>query len=225
MKTKNKNCNMLIFTLIELLVVIAIIAILASMLLPTLNKARDKAKTIRCISNLKQLGNCVVFYINDNSDYLPPCREQSTGTIWWYSYLRTYLNDPSNSYNLRNKAFVCPQEVQTDFKITSSISGTGLNYAYNVFIRSQLVDVEKSKYRKLTHIKKPSARPLILDYYRADSNYPYFSEYDVCYEPYTPRIMRHGVMTNVLFLDMNVASVNSYIWREKYDIVRLYVNY
>lgn len=86
------------FTLIELLIVISIIAILASLLLPALNKARTKARAIQCISNLKQVGTALALYARDYT-YFPAANPTVTyghNLQFWQIRIAPYLNmDPS----------------------------------------------------------------------------------------------------------------------------------
>jgi prepilin-type N-terminal cleavage/methylation domain-containing protein/prepilin-type processing-associated H-X9-DG protein len=121
------------FTLIELLVVIAIIAILAGMLLPVLVKAKTKAQTVDCVSNLRQLLLCWLMYADDNSDSLPPnvalntvgggvgtregwtTREPSwvQGNAWTDTTLTNLQNGLFFPYNRSVGIYKCPADKST----------------------------------------------------------------------------------------------------------------
>jgi prepilin-type N-terminal cleavage/methylation domain-containing protein len=123
------------FTLIELLVVIAIIAILAAILFPVFARARENARKITCVSNLRQLGTAVTMYAQDYDEYLPNNFAGKKDTMLWNDLSGSGLLD---AYLKNKKIWFCPSDTPPTYK--------NQTYDYSYCLYNNTADVNKHAY-------------------------------------------------------------------------------
>jgi len=212
------------FTLIELLVVIAIIAILAAILLPTLQSARMRARTSNCMNNQKQVVQTLNSYSADNADLIP-C-QPDTNQWNWLLYQKGYIK---NYKNLKSVTWIfCPEVFPEDMSVSDA-----LNLCYGMWMlgrdgKSFVSDWQKkngdvllsaasganptwySCYRA-GKLKSPSRTVLLGD--SGNRNKPYQGSWmmtrggsDAYYKPWAPARRHDNRRVNMIFFDGHAAA-------------------
>ena len=196
------------FTLIELLVVISIIAILASMLLPALNKARETAKNAKCKSQLKQLGIYFLMYADNNDEFLPYisatfasscyCADKNLMPAKEYVGYDYEKACPWNTTSSRESLYMCPSS-------NIALEYYMISYGYNCYLGYA------KGHGKLSRHKHHSQTMLLIEkgfHKGTTETYPWYAARTLS-PAYTEGYilgMRHNGSANMTFLDGHVEN-------------------
>ena len=192
------------FTLIELMVVISIIAILATLLLPALKTARDRARQLVCANNMKQVGNSLSYYATDNNDFIGMTYTAADNKTWIQRTIECgYLNKIPGDKIPSSSPFWCPMGAgnsycASDKNYPFDYQYWASSYAINSCITGYYPHYPDTfTYFKLAQIDPPSTHIMLAE----SSSYWclfYSSGYDRMVE-------RHFNRMNILFCDLHIG--------------------